>query len=78
MALVLLDITACGTILVSVDETATPGAPLVKATSTESAAPSIQEQLDDLQDTETLVHIWGDLRSRVQPATGTLMDIDNL
>jgi hypothetical protein len=43
-----------------------------------SADPSIQEQLRDLQDTETVVRIWGELRSRVQPVTGTLIDIDRL
>jgi hypothetical protein len=43
-----------------------------------SADPSLQEQLGDLQDTETVVRIWGELRSRVQPVTGTLIDIDRL
>jgi hypothetical protein len=43
-----------------------------------SADPSIQEQLRDLQDTETVVRIWGELRSRVQPVTGTLIDVEQL
>ena len=43
-----------------------------------SSEPSVQEQLDDLQHTETVVRIWGELRSRVQPVTGTQIDIDRL
>lgn len=43
-----------------------------------SANLSLQKQLGDLQDTETVVRIWGELHSRVQPVTGTLIDIDRL
>jgi hypothetical protein len=43
-----------------------------------SADPSIQEQLRDLQATETVVRIWGELQSRVQPETGTLVEVDRL
>jgi hypothetical protein len=43
-----------------------------------STDPAIQEQLRELQNTETVVRIWGELRSRVQRMTGTLIDIDRL
>ena len=43
-----------------------------------SADPSVQEQLADLQDTERVVRIWGELRSRVHRMTGTLIDIERL
>jgi hypothetical protein len=43
-----------------------------------SADPSIQEQFGTLQDTTTVVRIWGELRSRVQPTTGTLIDVKRL
>jgi hypothetical protein len=43
-----------------------------------SADPSIQAQLNELQHTETVVRIWGELRSRVQPVTGTQIDIERL
>jgi hypothetical protein len=40
--------------------------------------PAMQAELERLQNTETIVRIWGELRSRVQPVTGTLIDIDRL
>jgi hypothetical protein len=43
-----------------------------------STEPAVQEQLHALQGTGTVVRIWGELRSRVQPVTGTQIDIDRL
>jgi hypothetical protein len=43
-----------------------------------STDPSLQGELERLQDTGTTVRIWGELRSRIQPVTGTLIDIDRV
>jgi hypothetical protein len=42
------------------------------------AEPSLQGELERLQDTGTIVRIWGELRSRVQPVTGTLIEVERL
>ena len=41
-----------------------------------STYPAIQAELERLQNTETVVRIWGELRSRVQPVSGTMIDVD--
>ena len=43
-----------------------------------SAVPSIQAELERLQDTGTVVRIWGELRSKAQPVTSTVIDVDRL
>jgi len=43
-----------------------------------AADPAIQAELERLQNTKAIVRIWGELRSRAQPVTGTLIDIDRL
>jgi hypothetical protein len=40
--------------------------------------PAIQAELQRLQNTRTAVRIWGELRSRVQPVTGTMIGVDRL
>lgn len=43
-----------------------------------SEDPAIQEELKQLADTGEVTQIWGDLRSKAQPVTGTLIDVTEL
>jgi hypothetical protein len=43
-----------------------------------STDPAVLAELERLQDTETVVRIWGELRSRIQPTTGTAIDVERV
>lgn len=43
-----------------------------------SGDPSIQSELERLSETGTVIHIWGELRSKAQPVTGSIIDVDRL
>jgi hypothetical protein len=43
-----------------------------------SSDPSLQEQLETVPENEVAVRIWGELGSKAQPVTGTLIDVTRL
>ena len=43
-----------------------------------SADPSVQAELERLKETGSTIRIWGEVRSKAQPVTGTLIDVERL